>query len=158
MRNINMVIIPVRLHISMFLSWHFAILLPCSHLLSYFNLMLFSTCTMTPILSIVANLFSWTLYFWCCLRANAFLTVMLHNSLWAIIYCKVTLSPHHLSYCLSHCKSIFGSLPNIKSRSLGPLLIWTNITIVVNVFQEILALMTVRHIVSSKRVTVQTQM
>ena len=42
-----------------------------------------------------------------------------------------------------------------QKRSIGHVLIWPNITIVVNVFQEILALESVRHIVSSKRVIVQ---
>ena len=41
-----------------------------------------------------------------------------------------------------------------KNRSIGPVLIWPNITIAV-AFQEILALMRVRHIVSSKRVVMQ---
>ena len=45
-----------------------------------------------------------------------------------------------------------------RNGSMGPVQIWWNITIVVNaVFEEILALTTVRHVVSSKRVIVQTK-
>ena len=44
----------------------------------------------------------------------------------------------------------------LKNRFMGPVLIWLNITIVVNVvFYEILVLIRLRHIVSHKRVTVQ---
>ena len=43
-----------------------------------------------------------------------------------------------------------------KNRSMGPVLIWPNITIVVNVvFQEILALTILQHILSSKSINVQ---
>ena len=42
---------------------------------------------------------------------------------------------------------------------MGPMLIWPNITIVVNIApQDVLATMSVRHTVSSKRVTVQIKM
>ena len=48
---------------------------------------------------------------------------------------------------------------NNKNRSTGPVLIWPNIIIVVDVvFQEILALARVRHIISSSRVIVKTNM
>ena len=43
-----------------------------------------------------------------------------------------------------------------KNRSMGPLLIWPYITIVVNViFEEIVILIIVRHIVSSRRTILQ---
>ena len=46
----------------------------------------------------------------------------------------------------------------IKNRSMEPVLICPNITIVLNIlFQEILALMRARHIVSSNRIIVQTK-
>ena len=46
-----------------------------------------------------------------------------------------------------------------KNRSMSPELIWTNITIGVNVvFEDKLALMTARYILISKRVIVQTKM
>ena len=42
--------------------------------------------------------------------------------------------------------------PQVKNRPMGPVLIWSSTTIVVNVaFQEILALTRVKHIVSSKK-------
>ena len=51
------------------------------------------------------------------------------------------------------------NLTYIQNRSMGPVLIWPNITIVVNVvFQEVLALTRVRHIISSKKAIVQTEM
>ena len=46
-----------------------------------------------------------------------------------------------------------------KNRSMGPVLIRTNITTGVNVvFEKIITLIRVRHIVSNNRVTVQTKM
>ena len=39
---------------------------------------------------------------------------------------------------------------------MGPMLIWPNITKVIHVLQEILALTSLGHIISSKRVIVQT--
>ena len=46
-----------------------------------------------------------------------------------------------------------------KNRSMGTMLIWPNITVVVNaVFQDIWVLTRVRYIVSSKRVIVTKQM
>ena len=45
-----------------------------------------------------------------------------------------------------------------KNRSMGPVLIWSNITIVENaVFQETLALTKLQHTASSKRVIVQKE-
>ena len=48
---------------------------------------------------------------------------------------------------------------SVKNSPMGPVQIWSNITIVENfAFQEIMALTGARHIVSSKRVTVYTKM
>ena len=45
-----------------------------------------------------------------------------------------------------------------KNRSMGPELIWPDITIDMSVvFEDILALTRVRHLVISKRIIVQTQ-
>ena len=56
-------------------------------------------------------------------------------------------------------KKEFHMIKEQKKRSMAPVLIWPNITEVVNiVFQEILALTTVRQRVNSKRVIVQIQM
>ena len=44
----------------------------------------------------------------------------------------------------------------LKNWSTGPVLIWQNITVVVNVVsEEILAMARLRHTISSKKVTVQ---
>ena len=43
----------------------------------------------------------------------------------------------------------------ILKRARGPVLIWPNMTIAENVFQEILPLTKIQHVVSSKRVTEQ---